>query len=336
MATASRKWTEDQIPDQSGRSALVTGGNSGLGLRTAQVLAAKGARVLLACRSQERGERALREIAATASARPELVRLDLADLASVRRCAEQARDLTGDSLDLLINNAGVMGTPRGVTKDGFETQFGTNHLGHAALTWLLMPALRGAANRSTAAGQDGAGDSPRIVTVSSVAAGGGHLDLDDPHFERRRYSPATAYGQAKLANQMFAVELDRRLHAAGDNAAGDDIVSVGAHPGYTTTQLGPSMARSYRNGLVRAAVAAGVRATELVFAQNTRMGTLPQLYAATAPGVAGGEYVGPDGFHGLRGYPVIGAPLGRALSPERGAGLWELTARLTSVTPDPA
>jgi NAD(P)-dependent dehydrogenase (short-subunit alcohol dehydrogenase family) len=319
MVSASTKWTEDQIPDQSGRTALVTGANSGLGLHTAQVLAAKGARVLIACRSQERGERALREVAANASAKPELIRLDLADLVSVRDAAEQARELTGDSLDLLINNAGLMGTPRGVTKDGFETQFGTNHLGHAALTWLLMPALRGA------------GERPRIVTVSSMAAGGGRLDLDDPNFERRRYSPAAAYAQAKLANQVFAIELDRRLRAAGD-----DILSVAAHPGYTVTQLGSSMARSYGNRFVRTVVGAGTRAGELLLAQNTRMGTLPQLYAATAPGVAGGEYVGPDGLRGMRGHPVIVAPLGRALSASSGSGLWELTARLTGVTPDPA
>jgi NAD(P)-dependent dehydrogenase (short-subunit alcohol dehydrogenase family) len=325
MAAASAKWTEDDILDQSGRTALVTGANSGLGLRTAQVLAAKGARVLIACRSQERGERAVREVAAGAATKPELVRLDLADLASVRHAADQTRELTGDSLNLLINNAGVMGTPRGVTTDGFETQFGTNHLGHAALTWLLMPAIRNATGRS------GAGEQPRIVTLSSLAAATGWLDLDDPNFERRRYSPATAYGQAKLANQVFAIELDRRLRDSGD-----DILSVAAHPGYTRSRLGSSMARSYGSRFVRAVVGAGVRAGELALAQNTRMGTLPQLYAATAPGVAGGEYVGPAGLRGMRGHPVIVAPLGRALPAESGSGLWELTARLTGVTPDPA
>ncbi|SFB35708.1 NAD(P)-dependent dehydrogenase, short-chain alcohol dehydrogenase family [Amycolatopsis marina] len=325
MAAVTAKWTEDQIPDQSGRTALVTGANSGLGLRTAQVLAAKGARVLIACRSQERGEQAARGVAAVAATKPELVRLDLADLSSVRSAAERTRELTGDSLDLLINNAGVMGTPRGVTKDGFETQFGTNHLGHAALTWLLMPAVRGAA------GQHGEGERPRIVTVSSMAAGTGRFDLDDPNFEHRRYSPAAAYGQAKLANQIFAIELDRRLRAAGD-----DILSVAAHPGYTRSQLGSSMARSYGNRLLRTAVATGIRIGEFALAQTTRMGTLPQLYAATAPGVASGEYVGPNGPRGMRGHPVIVAPLGRALPAESGSGLWELTARLTGITPDPA
>ncbi|WP_116051101.1 oxidoreductase [Amycolatopsis palatopharyngis] len=323
MASTSAKWTEDQIPDQSGRTALVTGANSGLGLRTAQVLGARGARVLIACRSRERGEQAVREVAAMAATEPELVRLDLADLSSVRDAAERTRELTGDSLDLLINNAGVMGTPRGVTEDGFETQLGTNHLGHAALTWLLMPALRGAAQ--------GERERPRIVTVSSIAAGSGWLDLDDPNFERRRYSPAAAYGQAKLANQVFAIELDRRLRVSGD-----DILSVAAHPGYTRSQLGSSMARSYGSRIVRAAVGTGIRIGEFALAQTTRMGTLPQLYAATAPGVAGGEYVGPDGPRGLRGHPTIVSPLRRALPAESGSGLWELTARLTGIAPDPA
>ncbi|SFQ37774.1 NAD(P)-dependent dehydrogenase, short-chain alcohol dehydrogenase family [Amycolatopsis arida] len=324
MVSQARKWTENDIPDQAGRVALVTGANSGLGLRTAEVLTTRGAKVLLACRSAERGAGALDRVARLAGAgnQPELVPLDLADLASVRDAARQVRDRTGDGLHLLVNNAGVMGTPLRRTKDGFELQFGTNHLGHAALTWLLMPALRDAARSD---------DRPRVVTVSSMAATTGQIDLDDPNFERRGYNPAAAYGQAKLANQVFAVELDRRLRAAGEQ-----ILSVAAHPGYTVTGLGSAMARSYDNPLIRTVVGGGVRIGELLLGQSVRMGTLPQLHAATAPEIAGGDYVGPDGLRGVRGHPVVGRPLGRALKPETGAGLWELTAKLTGVTPDPA
>src|SRR3954452_4709068 len=190
------KWTEADIPDQSGRTVLITGANSGLGLHSARTLAAKGARVLIACRSAERGAEALRSVGALAQTRPELVQLDLADLESVRRAAAGVRESTGDTLEVLINNAGVMAPPKSRTTDGFELQFGTNHLGHAALTWLLMPALRG-------------GTAPRVVTLSSMAARGGRIDIADPNFEQRRYSPDAAYRQSKLANQVFALELDR-------------------------------------------------------------------------------------------------------------------------------
>ncbi|WP_199430228.1 oxidoreductase [Qaidamihabitans albus] len=318
MAARTGNWTESDIADQTRRTVLVTGANSGLGLRTARVLAEKGARVLLACRSAERGERALREVAERAGTRPELVRLDLADLASVLDAASRVRELTGDSLDILVNNAGLMGTPKGTTKDGFETQFGTNHLGHAALTWLLMSALRG-------------GSGARVVTVSSMAARAGRLDPDDPNFERRPYNPVAAYGQSKLANQVFALELDRRLRAAHE-----PLISVAAHPGYTESGLAAAMARSYGNPLLRGAMIAGTRMGELLFAQSTRMGTLPQLFAATAPGVGGGDYIGPGAFGGARGHPVVTRPLPPALDAELGARLWELTAKLTGITPNPA
>ncbi|WP_158887858.1 oxidoreductase [Amycolatopsis anabasis] len=319
MAAQTGKWTEDDIGDQTGRTVLITGANSGLGLRTAQVLASKGAKILLGCRSAERGEQALRSVAAVAKDhQPELVRLDLADLESVRQAAGSVRELTGNALDVLVNNAGLMASPRGVTKDGFELQFGTNHLGHAALTWLLMPALRGGADA-------------RVVTVSSVAASGAQLDLADPNFERRRYNPAAAYGQSKLANQVFALELDRRLRAANV-----PVRSVAAHPGYTATGLGSAMARSYSNPVLSKVIALGNRAGEVLLAQNVRMGALPQLYAATSPRANGGDYIGPGGVGGLRGHPAVVRPLGRALDHETGSGLWELTAKLTGVTPDPA
>lgn len=316
---AHTRWTEADIPDQTGRTAFVTGANSGLGLRTAEVLASKGARVLLGCRSPERGAKALDQVRAAATGEaPELVRLDLADLDSVREAAKKVEELSETKLDLLVNNAGVMATPRGHTKDGFETQFGTNHLGHAVLTWLLVPSLRN-------------GSGARVVTLSSVAATGARIDVADPNFERRAYNPAAAYGQSKLANQVFALELDRRLRAAGE-----DIVSVAAHPGYTWTGLGSGMARSYRNPVVRALVGAGNRIGEVVIAQNARQGTLPQLFAATSADVEGGDYIGPHGLGGLRGYPVKVQALGAARSESLGTALWDVTTKLTGVTPDPA
>lgn len=311
----TQRWTEADIADQSGRTVLVTGANSGLGLRTSLVLAGKGARVLLACRSAERGAKALDAVkAAAAGAEPELVPLDLSELASVRAAAASVRERTGDALDVLVNNAGVMATARGRTVDGFELQFGTNYLGHAALTWLLMPALRG-----------------RVVTLSSLAAVGARIHLDDPNAEHRRYNPAAAYGQSKLADQVFALELDRRLRAAGSG-----VLSVAAHPGYTATGLGSGMARSYSNPVLRSLIAGGHRLGEVLFAQNTRIGALPQLYAATADGVEGGTYFGPRGLGNLRGYPAAVPPVAAARSERLGSALWELTAKLTGVTPDPA
>ncbi|MGW5749075.1 oxidoreductase [Amycolatopsis sp. NPDC003861] len=311
----TERWTEADIPDQSGRTVLVTGANSGLGLRTSLVLAGKGARVLLACRSAERGAQALDAVkAAAAGAEPELVPLDLSELASVRAAAASVRERTGDALDVLVNNAGVMATARGRTADGFELQFGTNYLGHAALTWLVMPALRG-----------------RVVTLSSLAAVGARIHLDDPNAEHRRYNPAAAYGQSKLADQVFALELDRRLRAAGSG-----VLSVAAHPGYTATGLGSGMARSYSNPVLRSLIAGGHRLGEVLFAQNTRIGALPQLYAATADGVEGGTYFGPRGLGNLRGYPAAVPPVAAARSERLGSALWELTAKLTGVTPDPA
>ncbi|HEY3468299.1 MAG TPA: oxidoreductase [Amycolatopsis sp.] len=311
----TERWTDADIPDQSGRTVVVTGANSGLGLRTAEVLAAKGARVFLACRSAERGAKALDIVkTAAAGAEPELVPLDLSELASVRAAAASVRERTGDALDVLVNNAGVMATARGRTADGFELQFGTNYLGHAALTWLLMPALRG-----------------RVVTLSSLAAVGARIHLDDPNGEHRRYHAAAAYGQSKLANQVFTLELDRRLRASGG-----DVISVAAHPGYTATGLGSGMARSYSNTLVRSAIAGAHRIGEALFAQNVRQGALPQLYAATADGVEGGDYFAPGGLGNLRGRPVKVPPLAAARSESLGSALWDVTAKLTGVTPDPA
>ncbi|MEJ2857828.1 MULTISPECIES: oxidoreductase [unclassified Saccharothrix] len=308
VSTTTAKWTEADIPDQSGRTVLVTGANSGLGLRTAEVLAGKGARVLMACRSPERGRRALERVGHKA----ELVELDLADLGSVHDAAKAVRERT-DRLDVLVNNAGVMAVPLARTADGFERQFGTNHLGHAALTWLLMPLLR---------------ETPgsRVVTVSSMAHAMGAIDLADPNYEVRRYTSWGAYGQSKLANLLFARELERRLRGAGA-----DVTSVAAHPGYTATELSANMARARRNPIF----SIGAKISDLL-AQSVEMGTLPQLYAATAPDVVGGAYYGPDGFRGTRGYPTRVGSTAAAKDELAASRLWDLTAKLTGVAPDPA
>jgi NAD(P)-dependent dehydrogenase (short-subunit alcohol dehydrogenase family) len=310
------KWTEHDIPDQTGRTILITGANSGLGLAAAGMLAGAGARVLMACRSPERGAAALRTVTARGTA--ELVQLDLADLGSVHDAAKDIRNRTGDRLDVLMNNAGVMMTPKQRTKDGFELQFGTNHLGHAALTWLLMPALR-------------AVPAARVVTVSSMAARPGRVDLADPNFEHRRYLPNAAYAQAKLANLLFALELDRHAREAGL-----DLISVAAHPGYTATNLTPNMATAHGRGVTGTAIRLLSGIADRLIAQNVRMGVLPQVYAATAPDVHGGEYYGPDQLREMRGHPHrIPVPVpGQDII--AAAGLWALSAELTKVEPDPA
>jgi NAD(P)-dependent dehydrogenase (short-subunit alcohol dehydrogenase family) len=298
------------VPDQTGRTVLVTGATSGLGLASAVALGAAGARVLIGARDAERGERARAQVPGG-----EVVELDLADLASVRRAAEDVRARTGDALHVLLNNAGIMGVPPTVTVDGFESQIATNHLGHAALTWLLMPALRKAG-------------AARVVTVSSLAHRGGGLDVDDLHFTRRPYTGAQAYSASKLANLLFAAELDRRLRAAGD-----DVVSVAAHPGVSGTELLLNSVRRRPGGALLLPLA---RAVNAVITQSAERGALPQLHAATAPQVRGGDYVGPDGIGELRGRPAPARRSSAAQDPELARRLWEVTAAETGVEPDPA
>jgi NAD(P)-dependent dehydrogenase (short-subunit alcohol dehydrogenase family) len=314
------KWTATDIPDQSGRTVLITGANSGLGLAAAGLLAGRGARVLMACRSPERGEQALRTVTegAAAGGSAELVRLNLADLGSVHQAAKDIRARTGDRLDVLMNNAGVMMTPKQRTTDGFELQFGTNHLGHAALTWLLMPALR-------------ASKGARVVTLSSLAARPGQVDIADPNYEHRSYLPNSAYAQSKLANLLFALELDR--HAG---RAGLDLISVAAHPGYTATSLIGNMARSRGRSPIGAAIAFFGGIGDRLVGQNVWFGVLPQVYAATAPDVRGGEYFGPDGLFEMRGHPHRVAIPKQGQDPDLAARLWRRTAELTKVDPDPA
>lgn len=291
------KWTAADIPDQSGRTAIVTGANSGLGLHTARELARAGARVVLACRDVDKGMRAAAQI----GERAQVERLDLASLRSVRAFAAR---ISGP-IDLLVNNAGVMAPPRRLTEDGFESQFGINHLGHFALTGLLLPSLLTAAE-------------PRVVTVSSGAHRIGRINFDDLQGERR-YNNWLSYGQSKLANLMFALELDRRARAAG---AG--LISAAAHPGYAATNLqfaGP--ARFYEK--------LGGWLGNVLIAQSAEMGALPLLYAATAPGVVGGSFVGPDGFLEQRGYPRLVTGAKKAYDEQVARRLWEVSEELTGV-----
>lgn len=298
-------WNVHDIPDQSGRVAVVTGANSGLGYVTARELARKGARVVLACRSEARGatarERLVREVP---SAQAELRRLDLANLGSVR---DFAAAFPYDRLDLLVNNAGVMALPYGTTADGFERQFGVNHLGHFALTGLLLPALLGTPGA-------------RVVTVSSQLHAMANIDIDDLGGEHR-YRRWVAYARSKTANLLFTHELARRL--AGQGA---DLVAVAAHPGYADTNLqtaGPRMS-GHRVGerLVRVA--------NRVFSQPAEAGALPVLYAATAPDVAADSFTGPS-FAGWRGPPAPSRRAPWTFDDRAGARLWAESERLTGV-----
>jgi NAD(P)-dependent dehydrogenase (short-subunit alcohol dehydrogenase family) len=298
------KWTADQIPDQTGRTAVVTGANSGLGLITARELARHGAEVVLACRNTDKGEAAAREIeAAVPQAKLEVSKLDLASLDSVQEFADRVAS-AHQGLDLLINNAGIMATPRRETADGFELQFGTNHLGHFALTGLLIGRMED---------REGA----RVVTLSSPAHRTGRIAFDNLE-GRHRYFRWRAYGQSKLANLLFMFELDRRLRAAGL-----PIKSVGAHPGYSATNLqstGPP-------GFDRLVMVVSNR----VLAQSAEMGALPTLYAATDPSVKGGDYIGPDGFAEQRGYPKRVGTAAAARDEETARRLWEVSEELTGV-----
>jgi NAD(P)-dependent dehydrogenase (short-subunit alcohol dehydrogenase family) len=305
-------WASDGIPDQSGKTVLVTGGNSGLGYETVLQLARKGARVLLAARDRARGTAALERLGAGAPGRQaELAQIDLADLTSVERFA--AGFLAGgEGLDLLINNAGVMAIPqRETTTQGYERQFGTNHLGHFALTGRLLPAL---------ARRPGS----RVVTVSSnrhKSAKG--IDFDDLQAEHG-YRPWGAYDQSKLANAMFVLELDRRLRAAGL-----DIISAGAHPGFAHTNLQLTGPRSGGTSLA----ARGMGLATRLFAQPAADGALPTLYAATAPDVHRGDYFGPDGPGEMRGHhPKLVQFSAAAHDQAAGARLWAVSEELTGVT----
>ncbi|MGW2635640.1 oxidoreductase [Streptomyces sp. NPDC001348] len=301
-------WTADRIPGQTGRTAVVTGANSGLGYVTARELARRGARVVLACRSEARGNAAAdRIVAEVPEARAEFMRLDLGDLASVREFADR---LPYERVDLLVNNAGVMALPYGTTADGFETQFGVNHLGHFALTGLLLPALL-------------ATPGARIVTVSSLMHALANIDPSDLN-SVRRYRRWVAYARSKTANLLFTHELARRL-----SAHRADVVAAAAHPGYAATNLQTAGVRAEGRRIAERLVELGNR----VVAQPAEAGALPTLYAATAPDVRPDAFLGPS-FAMWRGAP---APSWRApwtLNDAMGERLWTESERLTGVTYD--
>lgn len=304
-----RPWTAADIPDQTGRTALVTGASSGLGLQVALALAAARARVLLACRDAERGKAAMRAVRAqTPGADLELVLLDLASLESVRAAARSLAD-RDERIDLLVNNAGVMAPPLRRTAEGFEEQIGVNHLGHFALTGLLLDRMA----ESSA---------PRVTTVSSGLHRSGRIDLDDLLWEHRRYRAWAAYGQSKLANLLFTLELTRR-----STAAGWPLLATAAHPGVAATDLTRDVAPA-RVPVLGALFRAAARR----MSQSAEMGALPVLYAATMPAVLPGDYFGPRGRTEQRGYPTRVSRSGRAADATVAAALWERSEELTGVT----
>lgn len=311
-------WTPAALPDLSAVTAVVTGANSGLGLETSVELARAGAHVVLACRDPLRGDEALGQVRVRVpAASVELRVLDLASLASVRAFADGVLAAFGTGLGVLVNNAGVMAIPRRTTADGFEMQLGTNHLGHFALTGLLLPALLA----TGPTGGVGAGPA-RVVTVSSNAHKLGRLDRDDLMGERR-YAPWKAYGQAKLANLLFTRELQRRA-----DAASVPLLSLAAHPGYARTNLttnGPAA----HSRLVRLLTSI----SERVAAQGAVEGAWPTLRAVGDPTARGGDYFGPDGFLEQKGHPKRVQPTAAARNDADAAWLWERSVELTGVDP---
>jgi NAD(P)-dependent dehydrogenase (short-subunit alcohol dehydrogenase family) len=295
MAMSTSKWTPEDLPNLDNRTVVITGATSGIGRAAAIHLARAGAQVVMGVRNTQRGEDVAREMEGRGEVRP----LDLTDLDTVRAFANTWE---GD-IDVLIDNAGVMAVPQGRTKDGFETQIGTNHLGHFALTGLLLPHVK-----------------DRVVVLSSNAHRMGKIDVDDLNWERRTYRRWPAYGQSKLANLQFMFELQRRL-----SASGSPVRAVAAHPGYAATELQNRTGNPIQNALMWI----GNR----VIAQSGEQGSWPTLYAATQD-IPGGSYVGPDALGQNRGHPTLVSPNDAARDMEIAGKLWELSERLTGVTYD--
>jgi NAD(P)-dependent dehydrogenase (short-subunit alcohol dehydrogenase family) len=306
-------WTAANVPDQSDRTVVLTGANSGLGFEATRVLARRGATVVMACRSLDRGADAAAEIReAVPGADLDVRECDLADLSSVESFADGVL-ADYESIHVLANNAGVMAIPRGETEDGFEMQLGVNHLGHFALTGHLLERVVETPGET------------RVVTHSSGAHEQGEMDFDDLHREAS-YGKWGAYGQSKLANLLFAYELQRRLSAAGV----EDTISLACHPGYADTNLqarGPEAEGSAVKQLA-------MRAANAVFAQPAERGALPLLYAATDPDAEGGEYVGPGGLFGMRGYPETQRSNDDSYDADLAARLWERSESETGVSYD--
>ena len=302
------RWTAAEVPNQSGRTALVTGASAGLGLETAKVLAARGATVVLACRDLAKAERAAARLRAEARRESvRVVRVDLASLASVRQAANEIRS-TYPHLDLLINNAGVMQVPDQRTEDGFELTLATNHLGHFVFTGLVLDRLL-------------ATPGSRIVTVSSIAHRRGVIHFDDLH-SQRRYDPADAYAQSKLANLLFAYQLHARLQTSGAQT-----IALAAHPGNARTDLWRTSSR-----LERALLSPRLRLLNFWIVQSAQMGALPILRAAVDPAAQGGQYYGPGARSQYIGYPTRVASSARSHDLAAQRRLWEISEQLTGVS----
>ncbi len=299
------QWTTQDIPDLTGRVMIVTGGNSGLGLEAVRALAGKGATVVMACRSTERGESAKKAIGDTAGT-IDILRLDLADLASVREFADTFQKKY-DRLDLLLNNAGVMATPYLTTKEGLELQNATNHFGHFALTGLLIDRILSTPGS-------------RVVSVSSLAHKAGRMNFDNPLYKNGKgYSPAKAYARSKLANLLFTFELQRRFEKQGSRS-----IAVAAHPGVSATNLERYAKEKFIFKMIKPLLP--------LIHQDAATGALPEIRAATDPAVKGGDYYGPGGWMEIKGYPVK-VKASRAARNERDAEqLWKLSEEITGVT----
>ncbi|WP_150255858.1 oxidoreductase [Nocardiopsis deserti] len=304
----SHRWTADQIPDQSGRIVVITGANTGLGLEAARVLAGRGASVVLACRDARKASAAAKQISAVVPrAEIETLGLDLASLDSVRGAAQRLRE-NHSRIDLLINNAGLMIPPLGRTKEGFEQQFGVNHLGHFALTGLVLDRVLAAKDS-------------RIVTVSSSGHRQGTIDFDDLQWRNRKYNAMGAYAQSKLANLMFTYHLQRQLRAAGS-----ETLSVAGHPGISRTDL-----YQYAPGFMKVMVTPRLRLINSWFAHPVDAATLPILLAATDPKVSGAQYYGPSGVGEFTGPPKLTDSSDISYDEAQQKRLWEASERLTGV-----
>ena len=302
------KWTAADLPDLNGVVVVVTGANSGIGLEATRELARRGAHCVLACRNLDKAQAALDDVHGdVAEASLEVIELDVASLASVRLFAEEFSERHG-RLDLLVNNAGIMMVPFGQTDDGFERQLGTNHLGHFALTGLLLDTLL-------------ATDASRVVNIASLAHRSGRMDFDDLMFERGGYTPMSVYGRSKLANLLFTYELQRRFAAAGA-----DTVAVAAHPGISSTSLGDHLFNQWYLSPMKPLMS--------LVLQGSDKGALPTLRVATDPTVAGGEYFGPGGFQEQRGHPVRVYSNSASHDVEDAARLWDVSEALTGVRYD--
>lgn len=303
------KWNTADMPNLTGRTVIVTGANSGLGLEATRALAAKGAKVIMACRTPAKAEKAAENVrASVANSDVEVMQLDVANLSSIKAFAT-AFQSRFDALHILINNAGIMGVPtRQTTSDGFEAQFGTNHLGPFALTGLLMPTLQ-------------ATPASRIIAVASIAhRSTPGMNLDDPNFERSEYKAFDAYAKSKLANLLFIHELDRRLRAKGM-----DMIAASGHPGYSASNIGTA-ANPGNNPLKTLMFRLGN-----LFAMPTRKGMLSILCAATDPEINSGDFIGPKGLGGFYGWPQKSTPKATATDDAVARGLWEVSAKLTGV-----